>query len=149
LRGTPLMKEMNLRSEVTIPVLVIGLTGPESGELRAILRPPQWEICEAAAGEEAGHLLDQRRIPVAICDAKAAGDWQELLRDWQNRVSPPHLIVSSRCADERLWAEVLNLGAYDLLAQPFDPSEVLRVAGAASRAWRAQDAPPNGLQAHA
>jgi len=133
----------------SIPVLVIGLSAPESGELRAILRPPQWEIYEAAAGEEAAHLLDQRSIPVAICDDQRAGDWQALLCDWQRRLNPPHLIVSSRRADERLWAEVLNLGAYDLLAQPFDPNEVLRVAGAACRAWNAQDCRPNVLKTHA
>jgi DNA-binding response OmpR family regulator len=27
-------------------------------------------------------------------------------------------------ADEALWAEVLNLGGYDVLTKPFDPKEV-------------------------
>jgi FixJ family two-component response regulator len=46
---------------------------------------------------------------------------------------PPLLIVTSRLADARLWAEALNLGAYDVLAKPFDATEVIR---SASRAWR-------------
>jgi DNA-binding response OmpR family regulator len=46
---------------------------------------------------------------------------------------PPPLIVSDRLADERLWAEVLNLGAYDLLAMPFDAKEVLHAVSAARR----------------
>jgi CheY-like chemotaxis protein len=37
---------------------------------------------------------------------------------------PPMLIVTSRLADDYLWAEALNLGAYDVLAKPFDASEV-------------------------
>jgi hypothetical protein len=41
------------------------------------------------------------------------------------------MIVTSRLADERLWAEVLNLGGYHLLAKPFDASEVVRVVGTA------------------
>jgi len=40
---------------------------------------------------------------------------------------PPLLIVTSRLADERLWAEVLNLGAHDVLAKPFNAEEVVRV----------------------
>ena len=50
-------------------------------------------------------------------------------------VDSPSLIVTSRLADERLWAEALNLGAYDVLAKPFDSTEAMRVVGAAWRAW--------------
>ena len=39
---------------------------------------------------------------------------------------PPALIVTSRLADEHLWAEALNLGAWDVLAKPFDHREVIR-----------------------
>jgi DNA-binding response OmpR family regulator len=48
---------------------------------------------------------------------------------------PPSFIVTSRLADERLWAEALNFGAFDVLAKPFDRAEALRVIGAAWRAW--------------
>jgi DNA-binding response OmpR family regulator len=43
------------------------------------------------------------------------------------------LVVTSRMADEALWAEVLNMGGYDVLAQPLDTEEVTRVIGAALR----------------
>jgi len=36
-------------------------------------------------------------------------------------------------ADEVLWAEVLNLGGYDVLAKPFNSNEFIRVI---SMAWR-------------
>jgi len=65
----------------------------------------------------------------------AGGNWQALLGDLQSRVNPPNLIISSRLADERLWAEVLNLGGFDVLAQPFERSEVLRVVRMAWMAW--------------
>jgi len=44
----------------------------------------------------------------------------------------PLLIVSSRNADERLWAEVLNLGGFDVIATPFDSFEVSFVAATAA-----------------
>ena len=43
------------------------------------------------------------------------------------------MIVSSRLADDCLWAEVLNLGGYDLLAKPFAAAEVSRVVKMAAR----------------
>jgi len=42
--------------------------------------------------------------------------------------------VVSRLADERLWAEALNPGAYDMLLTPFEAEEVFRVIG-----WRRLD----------
>jgi hypothetical protein len=46
-----------------------------------------------------------------------------ILRDVLSRLAPtlepPRVIVVSHHADERLWAEVLSLGGFDLLATPF------------------------------
>lgn len=54
-----------------------------------------------------------------------------ILRHAQAQSQPPKLIVASRLADERLWAEVLNLGGYDLLVKPFVADEVQRVVSLA------------------
>jgi hypothetical protein len=35
--------------------------------------------------------------------------------------------VTSSCADEYLWAEVLNLGGFDVIAQPFNPEELRHI----------------------
>jgi DNA-binding NtrC family response regulator len=134
---------MNVHTQVAAPaesaiaILLIGPQDSRRSALRNILTPPQWEIREAATYGEAVGILDNRRIAVAICDTEIAdGNWQVLLSNLQSRVHPPNLIVSSRLADERLWAEVLNLGGYDVLVQPFDRGEVLRVARMAWMAWR-------------
>jgi hypothetical protein len=68
-----------------------------------------------------------------ICeDALPDGDWKLLLTGLDRVAVRPSLIVSSRLADERLWSEVLNLGAFDLLlGAPFEPEEVLRVTESA------------------
>ena len=41
-------------------------------------------------------------------------------------------IVTSRLADDALWAEVLNVGGYDLLLKPFRAEEVIRMVHAAA-----------------
>ena len=120
-----------------ISILLIGPVDSRRSTLRNILTLPQWEICEAASYSEAVRILDNRCIAVTICDTEIEdGNWQVLLADLQGRANPPNIIVSSRLADERLWAEVLNLGGYDVLVQPFDRGEVLRVARMAWIAWR-------------
>jgi hypothetical protein len=53
-------------------------------------------------------------------------------------VNPPPLIVVDRLADERLRAEVLNQGGFDLLMEPFDKPEGL---GVLSRMACADDTP--------
>ena len=59
---------------------------------------------------------------------------------------PPFLIVASRLADERLWAEALNLGAYDVLAKPFDSTEVTRIVGMAWLRWKDRHAIRGGVR---
>jgi DNA-binding NtrC family response regulator len=126
-------------SESAIPILLVGAFDSRLHALRAILALAPCEIQEAATYAEALGILDRRHIGVAICDTEIAdGNWRLLLGNLQNRANPPNLIVSSRLADERLWAEVLNLGGYDVLMQPFERSEVLRVARMAWMHWRRQ-----------
>ena len=129
--------QVKTAAEGAIAILLIGPLDARRRVLRNILAAPQWEIREAATFGEAVEILNDHRIAVAICDTEIEeGNWQALLTDLQSRAYPPNLIVSSRLADERLWAEVLNLGGYDVLVQPFDRAEVLRVAHMAWMDWR-------------
>jgi DNA-binding response OmpR family regulator len=61
--------------------------------------------------------------------------WQELLEQAESPPDPPCLILTFRLGDDRLWAEALNLGAYDVLAQPFDGEEVVRILSMAWLHW--------------
>jgi hypothetical protein len=74
-------------------------------------------------------------ITVVVCDSGLPdGGWKDLLAYSADAPNGPALIVTSQTADEALWAEVLNLGGYDVLAQPFDQLEVTRVICSAGRA---------------
>jgi FixJ family two-component response regulator len=46
------------------------------------------------------------------------------------------LVVASRNADDALWAEVLNLGGFDLLQKPLDAEGVRHVIEFAAQASR-------------
>ncbi len=60
---------------------------------------------------------------ITECELAGGLSWRDLLAE----IDEMGVIVTSKVADERLWAEVLNLGGYDLLMKPLDPAEVLRV----------------------
>jgi len=76
----------------------------------------------------ARRLLECHDVFLVICERDSPPTtWVEWLDYTLSLPNPPFLIVTSRLADERLWAEVLNLGGWDVLAKPFDDSEVLRI----------------------
>jgi hypothetical protein len=113
--------------------------------LRKIFGGSPWELRGAFGGSDGLDLIYRHRndIFAVICEHNPPdGDWKLLLAEIGKLPVRPHLIVASRLADERLWAEVLNLGAFDLLSSdPFVPAEVLHVTRSAWLAWNRASQP--------
>lgn len=82
-------------------------------------------------------FLRENEIPVVISERDVpGGGWKQILLALQQLARPPLLVVTSRLADEYLWAEVLNLGGHDVLAKPFRAKELVWVI---ENAWRRFD----------
>ena len=134
---------MTDRSEISIPspastvaVVAVSPLPADRLRLREILSPRNWRLHEASNCREALALLRGQGIPVLLCERDHAdGNWVDLLNGAGRLAAPPNLIVFSRLADETLWAEVLNMGGFDVLITPFEPEEVLRVTFAAWSGW--------------
>lgn len=87
--------------------------------------PAGINLHHVATCKEALRFVDIRRPSIIVVEQTLPdGDWKDVLKGIYAFESPPHVIVSSRLADEHLWAEALNLGAYDVLLEPFEHSEV-------------------------
>ena len=81
-------------------------------------------------------FLSTRRAPVILCHcAFAGGSWKDILEYISVLPCPHRLVVTSETADDFLWAEVLNLGGYDVIAQPLWEPEVARTLSSALRRW--------------
>ena len=82
----------------------------------------------AGSLQQARIMLQRKEYDVILTEAELPdGKWLDvvnLARDVPHRVE---VIVTDPQADARFWAEALNLGAYDLLAQPFYEPEVRRI----------------------
>jgi DNA-binding response OmpR family regulator len=96
----------------------------------------EWTLQSSLTVESALGVLRRNSFPLIVCERDLQpGSWREMLADVSLLPDPPLMIVTSRLADEYLWAEALNLGAYDVLAKPFDTEEVIRVLSLASLHW--------------
>jgi DNA-binding response OmpR family regulator len=81
-------------------------------------------------------VLRDRPIPVVIAERDLPlGDWKDIFAALQLLPHHPLLVVTSRLADEYLWAEVLNLGGHDVIAKPFQAAEVQWVLESTWRIW--------------
>lgn len=119
-----------------VTVLLVSTHPSDRLDLQRIMARSSWRLQVRATCGDGLALLRQKRVAVVICDGERDGhDWRWLLYEMADLPAPPKLIVSSRLADERLWAEVLNLGGYDVLATPFDEHEVLRACFLAWQNW--------------
>lgn len=125
---------MTYREAATIAL--VGLEYADEMALRRIL-DCEWKVQPAPGVETAAAVLHRDPVAVVLCDRDAKPSiWRELLDLCAHLARPPLLVVTSRTADERLWAEALNLGAYDVLARPFEPAEVLQTLNMAYRTWQ-------------
>jgi len=143
--------EVNHTGVVTL--LSVGLIEEDHASLEGLLQCSQcdlrptckWKLNACPTLASALAALRKDRVPVVVCESDLQpGTWKEVLEELRALPYPPLLIVTSRLADERLWAEALNLGAYDVLAQPFDAMEVTRIVGMAWLRWKSRYGIPLG-----
>ncbi len=98
--------------------------------VRDVFRKSGWELHEVADGREALQCAVREKAHVVIAEGTG---WEALLDDLRQLHAPPQLVVTSRTADDHLWAAVLNHGGFDVLPQPFDRDELRRVVASAGR----------------
>jgi len=125
------------RPEEAVRILLVSSDASNRSSLASIIGHSNWSLHEVPTCCEALAFLRIQHVGVVICDCSLPdGDWKTLLDDLAGVKNPPNLIVSSRLADSFLWSEVLNLGGYDVLAAPFEASEVFRVVSLAWLKWK-------------
>ena len=94
--------------------------------LQLVLLAEGYEVDCAASGEEALERLDDQPTDIILCDLRMPGmDGLELLPELRRRLPGATSILMSAYGDGDLAIEAMKRGAYDYLAKPFHPSEVL------------------------
>ena len=122
------------RLERFVCALLVGAYERDRQLLREIFKNSGWRLFESDDRNCALSFLAKHPIHVVVTETDVPGwNWKKVLVDLRGMDQPPQLVVTSRHADDRLWAEALNVGAYDVLSQPLERSEVERVIESARR----------------
>jgi len=119
-------------------VLLVSPRDEDEKAVQEILQQPerevQWTIKHCDGAKAAASSIHSIMPGVVLCDRKLPdGDWKDVLHACQDVAKPPLFVVYCDGADERLWAEVLNQGGFDVLSRPLKDSEV---TGTMTTAWR-------------
>ena len=137
----------------TVEVLLVAPAGNTRALFTQTFESSNWRLESAATPAEALLRLRDRPMAVLIYEDREpprAGvetePWLVLLQETRNLVHPPKVIIASRQADDRMWAEVLHQGGYDVLPLPLESGEVIRTVSMAWLEWRHEyEAEPAGV----
>src|ERR1041385_3173312 len=97
-------------------VLAVSGNSSELTELRWRFAGSAWALSTAGTLGEACERLQHHSYPVIICENQLCdGDWKDLIRMAGEFEHFPSVIVISPYADEGLYAEALQSGAFAVL----------------------------------
>lgn len=109
-------------------ILFLSAHRDDALRLSQMLRALPLVLDHAESLQHARAKLRQQTFDVILTEAALPdGNWLDVLHLTRETPHEIQVIVTDPHADARFWAEALNLGAYDLLAQPFYEPEVRRI----------------------
>ncbi|MEO8596336.1 MAG: response regulator [Candidatus Solibacter sp.] len=109
-------------------ILFISGSPEDALRLTEMLHALPIQVQHAKSLRRARTHLQQEHFDVILTESAVAdGGWLDVLHLARECPREIQVIVTDPQADGRFWAEALNLGAYDLLAQPFYEPEVRRI----------------------
>jgi two-component system, response regulator RegA len=86
------------------------------------------ETIVAHTYREALGAAAKKAMALIFCDRDLPdGSWKDLLSRLVTNPEPPRLVVVAEPSDQALWAEAINLGAYDVIARPLHKRETQHV----------------------
>ena len=117
-------------------VLIVSSNDQPHLLLHHLLEPAGWKVRSCFSLAEAVSCQWDCDFAVILCEGDLKdGGWRELFNESRRAKRPARVVVFSAYADVALWAEVLNVGGYDVLMYPFEPKEIVTVTKFASESW--------------
>jgi DNA-binding NtrC family response regulator len=109
-------------------VLFVSPSGEDAKTLSSMLDCVSIAMRRAGSLKEALRKLEAEPFGVVLTEAQLPdGNWTDVLQHLKQSGKRTSVVVTHRFADGQFWADILDLGAYDLLPQPFCSGEVQRI----------------------
>jgi DNA-binding response OmpR family regulator len=125
-------------------ILSISAVAEDHADLRRIVKGMHCRVTAEGTCKGGLRRLEDGDVSVVVCERDLPdGAWRDILGRIRSSPEKPSLIVTSRVADEWLWAEVLNLGGFDVIAKPFNARETRHVLETACMEGRRTQASAN------
>lgn len=115
-----------------ISILVVSSEIRNRDFLRDLLNREGWKTVSASAVGECEEVLANQSIDLVLCDRGLSdGTYRDILTMIRSKNLRARLVVTSRLADWDEYLEVLDNGAFDLLAFPTQTTDIVRVVNRA------------------
>jgi DNA-binding NtrC family response regulator len=111
-----------------IHLVVLAPSAADVESLSKLLAAASWQVHHATTLVEARELMRATEARVLVVETSfPGGSWIDALELLTKEDRQAVLVVSATHADDRLWAEAINYGAYDLIPKPYYGPEILRI----------------------
>jgi len=92
------------------------------------------EVVPVCDCNEARRMLETHpAVQVVLTDARLHdGDWRRVLEIVEQSCRKVEVVVCSRLGGPELWLDVLEQGGYDVLVQPYQREEIVRIVAGAT-----------------
>ena len=125
------------KPDKAITIMVLHTEDRDIIDLISILRGFGYNVRWSTTLSDGLIGLRTTAAPVVICESKLPdGTWKDLVQFAGSLEPCPPVIVSDRDADDKLWADVLTAGGYDVLLEPFEADDVMRSLSLAIQYWQ-------------
>jgi DNA-binding response OmpR family regulator len=134
--STGLLRQSELAAADVVTSLAISSVAENLAFLQRVFDDSNWKLHTAHSYKEAMNYLTREQLPIVICASQLPdGNWKDVLC-LASTLQRARFIVTARHVDDRLRAEVLSAGAFDLLKTPFCELEVGYAIGSAWLDWK-------------
>ena len=112
--------------EVTPQILIVSSELEHRRALNDILRKEGYETICASRVSECHEALQTQNVSLIFCDRRLSdGNYREVVAATRGSSRHIRVIVTSRLADWDEYLDALHHGAFDLIASPCQPTDVL------------------------
>jgi DNA-binding response OmpR family regulator len=125
------------RAGEVVCVLHLSPWQEERDLLSKIVVDTKWKIVHAATLREASAVMRTMVTPVLVTEtALPDGTWPDIVREASRYTPSPRLVATYRFSESDRVDYLLASGAYDVVAKPFDLSEVIQSISFAWMRWK-------------
>jgi DNA-binding NtrC family response regulator len=112
--------------EATPQILIVSSELEHRRALNDILQKEGYETTCASRVSECQEALQTQNVSLIFCDRRLSdGNYRDVVTASRASSQPIRVVVTSRLADWDEYLEALHHGAFDLIASPCQPTDVL------------------------